>query len=214
MCQPAQTRVVIVDDSPAVRMSLNMTFLLPGDITVVGEAGDGEEALRVCQQLQPDVVLMDLQMPRMDGFRATRALCGQHPPPQVIILTTFLDEALVREALDAGAMGYLQKDVGVEELIRSVRAARAGRTNLPSPAMSSIARSIADRPLPPRKGLTKREREVLALVVAEKGTQEIAVQLGITPATVSYHIQRICTRLGVASRSELAAHARQRHLVE
>jgi two-component system, NarL family, response regulator LiaR len=214
MHHAAQTRVMIVDDNPAVRRSLTMALLAPSDITVVGEASDGEEALRVCEHLHPDVVLMDLQMPHLDGFSATRALQGHVPAPLVIILTTFLDDSLVGEALAAGAVGYLQKGVGIDELVRAIRAAQAKPAKLPSPAMHPSGQGGTGRPLPAPNGLTKREREVLTLVVAGRDTREIAKHLGITAATVTYHLQRICMRLGVASRAELGTQARQRHWVE
>jgi NarL family two-component system response regulator LiaR len=221
MNAPAPIRVVVVDDHPMVRTGLTAILHTAVDIEKVGEAADGEEAVRVCSEVRPDVVLMDLQMPRMDGIAAIRELRHHDPPPQVLVLTTFSDDHLVQEALHAGAIGYLLKDIKVEMLVEAIRAAKAGRSTLSSAVTLALVHAITGTPArstpiisTSQPYLTEREREVLEQMVAGRHNREIAQRLVITPATVKYHIKRLFAKLGVSTRTELVATALQRRLVE
>jgi DNA-binding NarL/FixJ family response regulator len=211
-------RVVIVDDHPMVRLGICTMLLSVDDIVVVGEASNGEEALRVCARVHPDVVLMDLLLPELDGPAAIRALCTLHPAPQVLVLSTFADEHLVREALEAGARGYLQKDVAIDDLIAGIQAVHQGQLTLAPAVMDAFVRSVtsqtASAPSASTAPLTQREMEVLVLVASGLRNREIAHRLVVAPTTVKYHIQRLFAKLGVSSRTELVALAIQRHLVE
>jgi DNA-binding NarL/FixJ family response regulator len=217
MIEGERTRVMVVDDHYVVRAGIATMLLAADDIELVGEAADGEEALEKCAEVEPDVVLMDLRLPKMDGIAATRALREHDPSIQVLALTSFSDEQLVRDAVQAGVTGFLLKDVGMDELIRAIRAARHGKRTFSPGVTESLltagAAKVPGDPSPPRERLTEREAEVLRLVVKGLHNQEIATKLFITPATVKYHVQRLFAKLGVASRTELVAEAIQRHLV-
>jgi two-component system, NarL family, response regulator LiaR len=205
-------RVVIVDDHAVVRSGLATFLQAFEDFELVGEASDGVEALRVCEQAAPDVVLMDLLMPEMDGIAATRAIRGQFPDAQVIALTSFHDQDRVQAALDAGALGYLLKNVSADDLARAIRSARAGRPTLGPEATQALIRA-ARRPLAPGHDLTPREREVLALMVRGLNNAEIAKHLVVNRSTAKFHVSNILTKLGVGSRTEAVALALTHHLV-
>ena len=181
------------------------------DLELAGEAASGQAAVQLCAQLQPDVVLMDMVMPDMDGATATRLIRKQSPLIQVIALTSFKEEILVQSALQAGAIGYLLKDVSVDELAQAIRAAHAGRTTL-SPEAAQALVHAASQPPAPGIDLTERERAVLALMVEGLNNTQIAARLTVSPSTVKSHVSNILSKLAVASRTEavtLALHNRQ-----
>ena len=205
-------RVMIVDDHGMVRRGL-MAYLdnWPG-ICVVGEARDGREAISQCELLQPDVLLMDLVMPEMGGVAATRAIHQRWPRVQVIALTSFQEKELVQDALQAGAIGYLLKNVTGDELYQAVCRAYAGRPTLALEALQALIRPDGEADAL-GKDLTRRELEVLALLVKGFGNQEIAERLVVSRATVKVHVSNILSKLGVTNRAEAIALAIQHKIV-
>jgi len=213
-----RTRVVVVDDHHAVRTGISAVLLAVNDIELVGAAADGQEALRVCEEVRPDVVIMDLKLPKVDGITAIRELRQRHPDVQVLALTSFPDEYWVQEALNAGATGYLLKNVELDALVAAVRATRQGRMTLSPESTQALVRTATRDPSSASTSsageLTAREKEVLGLVVDGLANKQVAERLTITVATVKYHIQHLYGKLGVRSRTGLVAHALQRSLVD
>jgi NarL family two-component system response regulator LiaR len=205
-------RVMIVDDHAVVRGGLKFFLLGFDDLELAGEAEDGEEALRLCDQLHPDVILMDMMMPGIDGATATQAIRQRYPKVQVIALTSFKEQDLVQRALQAGAIGYLLKDVQALELAEAIRAAHAGRPTLAPEATQALIQA-ATQPPQPGHDLTEREREVLALLVKGLSNNEIAERLVVSISTVKYHVSGILSKLGAANRAEAVAMALQHRLV-
>lgn len=199
-------RVIIVDDHPVVRRGIFFALATAEDICVIAEAGNGEEALRVCQEHQPDVILMDMMMPGMDGIATTQALKQRCPQAQVLVLTSFQESHYVREALKAGAIGYLLKDVAIDELAQAIRNADAGQSTLHRAATAALIQPPFVRP-DLTEELTQRQREVLALVVQGYSNQEIANKLFVSLATVRFHVSTILAKLGASNRAEAAAMA-------
>jgi two-component system, NarL family, response regulator LiaR len=217
MNKPDAIGVMIVDDHAVVRNGIRYSLLAFPDLDLVAEAGSGREALEVCDRLSrsrslPDVVLMDLMMPGMDGVAATHALLEQHRQVQVLILTSFEQGPLVQEALGAGAIGYLLKDVAIDELANAVRAAQRGKGTL-APAAAQALVAEAQRPQELGWDLTDREREVLALVVEGMSNLQIARQLDISLSTARSHVSTILSKLAAANRAEAAALAVKHGLV-
>jgi NarL family two-component system response regulator LiaR len=212
MTRAQPIRVMIVDDHPMVRRGLATFLKVFDDLQLVGEAADGEAALQLCGRALPDVILMDLVMPTMDGVTATRAIRQQFPQVQVLALTSFKEENLVQKALEAGAIGYLLKHVSAEELVQAIRAASTGRSTL-SPEASQALIHVLTGPPTPGHDLTNREREVLALLVAGLNNTAIAANLFVAPATIKTHVSAILSKLGVASRTEAAALAVRHGLI-
>ena len=205
-------RVMLVDDHGMVRRGL-MTYLKnETDLQVVGEARDGREAVRLCEQFQPDVILMDLVMPELDGIAATRLIRKQWPHVQVIALTSFGEKELVQNALQAGAISYLLKNVSGSDLAAAIRAACAGRSTLAAEAIEALIQPAGPESVP-GVDLTSRERDVLALLVKGLTNPEIAERLSISRATVKVHISNILSKLGVANRGEAISLAIQNKLV-
>jgi two-component system, NarL family, response regulator LiaR len=204
--------VLIVDDHMMIRYGIKALLSLSPDIAVVGEAADGEEALACCSEQPPDVILMDIAMPNVDGPTATARIRAAFPQVQVIALTSFADEALVPRAIQAGAIGYLLKDVQADQLADAIRAAYHGRSTFAPTAAHALAQLAAEPPAP-RPDLTKREREVLALLVASQTNNAIAAQLRISPGTVHLHVSNILAKLGAGNRTEAVMLAVQHKLI-
>jgi DNA-binding NarL/FixJ family response regulator len=199
------TRILIADDHEVVRQGLR-SFLEPdADLEVVGEAADGEEAVRLARRLRPDVVLMDLLMPGMDGVTATQLIRQEFPDTEVVALTSVLEDASVVGAVRAGAVGYLLKDTRVEELLRAIKAAAAGQVQLSPEAAARLMREVRSPDAP--EALSPRETEVLRLVARGRANKEIAAKLGIGEKTVKTHVSRILGKLGVQSRTQAALYA-------
>jgi NarL family two-component system response regulator LiaR len=208
-------RLLIVDDHKVVRNGLQVFISLYDDIEVVGEARNGQQAVEQCATHQPDVVLMDMVMPVMDGPTATRLIREQFPKVQVVALTSFDEEEIVQRAIEAGAVGYLYKDVEEDELIDAIRSAREGRPVLAPEAMKALMdRTVAPVESPAVEPLTKREREVLSLVAQGMTNPQIAEQLVISTSTVQFHVHNILGKLGVGTRTEAVAMAIQSKLIE
>ena len=206
------TRILIVDDDPLVRSGLTLILGGAADLDVVGEAADGAEAIAVARSLEPDVVLMDLRMPRMDGLEATRRLAALPDPPLIVVLTTFdVDDAVVR-ALEAGASGFLLKDTPPPDLVDAVRRAAAGEPMLSPTATRRLIERVTGGTDPARRVrardrlalLTEREREVALAVGRGLGNAEIAGELHLSVATVKAHVGRLFTKLGVENRVQIA----------
>lgn len=204
MTEARRIRVMVVDDHAVVRTGLRYSLFAFGDIELVGEADSGEKALRLCAELQPDVILMDMVMPGAGGAATTRAILERFPQVRVVALTSFQEGTLVQDALQAGAIGYLLKDVGMEELAATIRSAYAGQATLAPEAARALAEATRRAPCP-RRDLSEREREVLALVVQGLSNVEIAKELNISPATARFHVSAILSKLGAANRAEAAA---------
>jgi NarL family two-component system response regulator LiaR len=198
-------QVLLVDDHRVVRQGLRMFLSLDPEIEVVGEAANGEEALKLVGQLQPDVVLMDLLMPVMDGIESTKKIRKKFPDTEVIALTSVLEDASVVGAVRAGAIGYLLKDTDADELCQAIKSAAAGQVQLDPKAAERLMREIR-APESPEK-LTDREVEVLRLVAVGKANKEIANELFISETTVKTHVSNILMKLGVPSRTQAALYA-------
>jgi len=206
-------RVMVVDDHPVVRSGVKYALLAFDDIEVTAEASNGDEAIRLCDESQPDVVLMDMMMSGMDGVQTTCAIRERHPAVSVIVLTSFLEGDLVQSALQAGAIGYLLKDVDGDQLAGAIRSAADGQSTLAPAAAQALVRSTAI-PKPPAYALTVRQRQVLALIVAGMSNAEIANRLVISLPTARFHVSAILTKLGASNRAEAAVVAVKYHLVE
>jgi NarL family two-component system response regulator LiaR len=212
MTEPRRLRVLLVDDHAMVRRGLAAFLKAFDDLELAGEAADGDEAVRRCAEAQPDVVLMDLMMPGLDGVAATRVIRERFPTVRVLALTSFQDEGLVQRALQAGAIGYLLKNVSADDLASAIRAAHAGRPTLAPEATQALVQAAAHPPVPGHD-LTPREREVLALMVQGLSNTAIAARLVVSPSTAKAHVSSILAKLGVTSRTEAVALAMQHHLV-
>lgn len=203
-------RILIVDDHPIVREGLNGMLSSQADFEVVGEAATGAEALRIARETQPDVVLMDLRMPEMDGATATAALRDAMPGVRVLVLTTYDTDGDILRAIEAGAVGYLLKDVPHEELFLAIRATARGERRL----ASAVAEKLMQRMLrPAQEALTKREQEVLEWVARGVSNKKIALELGISEPTVKAHLVRIFEKLGVDGRTAAVMTALERGLL-
>jgi NarL family two-component system response regulator LiaR len=194
-------QVVIVDDHAMLRKGLAVFLLSYSDLKLVGEASNGEEALALCAEKRPDIVLMDLMMPIMDGVTATRLIRHDYPEIQVIALTSFGEETLIKSVLEAGAISYLFKKVSADDLAKAIRAARAGFSTFAPEVTEILVRSV-QQPAAAFQDLTAREREVLALMVKGMGNNEIAAQLMISLSTTKTHVSSILGKLGLTSRTE------------
>ena len=203
-------RVVVADDQRAVREGLALLVGAIDDIEVVGEAGNGVEAVQLARELRPDVVLMDLRMPELDGAAATRELRESGSQTRVLVLTTYADDASLFPALQAGANGYLTKDASAEEIERAIRAVAAGETHL-DPAVQgrlvAAALDAAKRPVALPDELTAREVEVLQLIAAGRSNGEIAAELVVSAATVKTHVNHIFQKTGARDRAQAVRYA-------
>ncbi|WP_367320384.1 response regulator [Streptomyces sp. HUAS ZL42] len=206
-------RVVVADDQTVVREGIVMLLgLLPG-VEVVGAAGDGDEAVKLVAELDPDVVLMDLRMPRCDGVEATRRIRAEHPRTQVVVLTTYADDDSLFPALRAGARGYLTKDAGGDEIVRAVHSVLSGDAGLSPSIQRRLLERLSDpepRPAEPAEapdGLTARETEVLVLIAEGLSNQQIARKLHVSTATVKTHINNMFAKTGLKGRAQAVRYA-------
>ncbi|SNX65936.1 LuxR family two component transcriptional regulator [Streptomyces sp. TLI_55] len=211
--EPASVRVLVVDDQQLIRDGIAALLSIRPGITVVGTAVNGREAVAKAVELRPDVVLMDVRMPELDGVEAVAVLRDRAPKCQVVMLTTFDDEEYVVRALRAGAGGYLLKDLPAEELAHAIRLAHAGVTQLDASVAGRLAAALpapapAAGPAAVATGLSPREIDILRLVARGRTNREIAAQLYLSEGTVKNHISRILTRLALRDRTQAALHAR------
>ena len=209
-------RVLLVDDHAVVREGLRNFLALQDGLEIVGEASDGNEAIEQAQRLEPDVILMDLVMPGLDGIGAMRQLRARSPASRVIVLTSFLEDERVLPAIQAGAAGYLLKNVEPAELARAIRAAHAGEAIIDPTAAARLVHAIADDARPrvqePER-LTRRERDVLELIARGRSNKRIALELGISEKTVKTHVGHLLAKLGVSDRTQAAVMAVEEGLV-
>jgi len=210
MIQPI--RVMVVDDHAMVRKGLATFIKAFKDLHLAGEAENGVTAVKLCGEILPDVVLMDMVMPEMDGATATRAICAKYPKVKVIALTSFNDGEWVKNALEAGAIGYILKDISAGDLVKAIRDAHAGRATL-SPETAQTLVETANQPPEPGLDLTEREREVLTLMVEGQINAKIAEELNVSPFTIKSHVSNILFKLGVASRTEAVTLALRHKIV-
>ena len=208
----SRIRVMLVDDHTMVRRGLATFLKVFDDLELAGEAASGQAAIELSEKLHPDVVLMDMVMPDMDGAAATRIIRKRSPSIQVIALTSFKEGILVQSALQAGAIGYLLKDVSADELVQAIRAAHAGRSTLSPEAAQSLVLATSQPPAP-GLDLTERERGVLTLMIEGLNNTQIAAKLNISPSTVKSHVSNILAKLGVASRTEAVSLALRNHII-
>ena len=212
MAESKKIRVMLVDDHAVVRSGLGAFLMVYPDLDLVGEAESGEEAVARAALLQPDVILMDLVMPGMDGVTATRSIRQKYPDIQIVALTSYKEENMIQGALQAGAIGYLLKNVSANELASAIRSAFNKRMTLSSEAAQALVQS-ASHTVPGSDDLTEREREVLRHMVDGLSNAEIADLLVVSPSTVKFHIANIFSKLGVDNRVSAVSLALQRKLV-
>jgi len=204
---PDRIRVLIVDDHSVVREGLRTFLELQDGIEVAGEAADGEEAVREAERLRPDVVLMDLVMPRLDGVSAMRELRERAPATRVVVLTSFLDDERLLPAIRAGAAGYLLKNVQPRELARAVRLAAGGEALIDPAVAARLVDSLVEDRRGEKPELTRREQEVLDLIGRGFANKRIALELGIAEKTVKTHVGHVLAKLGVSDRTQAALYA-------
>jgi DNA-binding NarL/FixJ family response regulator len=201
-------RVLIVDDHEIVREGLETLLAEETSVTVVGQATNGAEAVALAASLQPDVILMDLVMPELDGIEATRRIRQAGAASQILVLTSFADDQKVREAIEAGAIGYLLKDVLKADLLRAIQTAAQGKPTLHPEAQSYLMRQVsASSPSASQPNLTERERDVLRLIATGQSNKQIALTLHLTEGTVKGYVSAILAKLGVADRTQAALYA-------
>ena len=205
-------RVMVVDDHTMVRRGLAIFLKVYDDLELVGEAENGEEAIQLCAKVVPDVILMDIVMPVMDGSTAIRIIRQQYPQAQVIALTSFVEGKLINNALEAGAIGYLLKNVLADDLARAIRAAHSGRATLSPEAAQVLVEAVNHAPAP-GLDLTEREREVLSLMVEGLNNTQIAGRLAVSPSTIKSHVSNILSKLRAESRTEAVTLALRNRII-
>jgi DNA-binding NarL/FixJ family response regulator len=196
--------ILLVDDHAVVREGLRAFLELQDGLRVVGEAQDGEEAVAIAERLDPDVILMDLVMPKLDGVAAMRRLRERGSRARVVVLTSFLEDERLLPAIQAGAAGYLLKNTEPAELARAIRAAHAGEAIIDPTVAARLVSALADGRRPVTDELTRRERDVLELIVRGRSNKRIALELGIAEKTVKTHVGHLLAKLGVADRTQAA----------
>jgi len=214
MADSISIRVLIADDHAVVRNGLSSFLSAYDDFKLVGEAKNGEQAIRMCEQCQPDVVLMDLLMPGMDGATATRLIRQKYPCVQVIALTSFKEREQVQAAIHAGAIGYLLKDISADDLARAIRQAHLGKPTLAPEAADVLIQATRNPEIRVGNDLTEREREVLALMVDGLNNQQIAEQLVVSLSTAKSHVSNILSKLGVSTRTEAVSFALKNSILQ
>jgi len=202
--------VLLAEDHAIVRRGLEQLLATADDVTVVGSAADGEEAVALAMRRNPDVVVMDIEMPRVDGIEATRRIVASGSEARVVVLTSFSDRERILDALDAGAVGYLLKDAEPSVLVEGIRAAAGGDSPLHPRAASAVLQARSERR--PAAGLSDRQRDVLALIAQGKPNKQIARALGISEKTVKGHVTAILQLLGVTDRTQAALWAARNHI--
>ena len=205
-------KVMIVDDHPIVRDGLRKMLPVFDDLELIGEAENGQAALAGCRRMVPDVILMDILMAGMNGIPATRAILEEFPQVKIVILTSYPGDDVVKEALEAGAIGYLLKNATIDTIANAIRAAYAGQPTLAPEAMQALVR-IQSSPSKPGNDLSKRELDVLALIVEGLSNEEIAERLVISPSTAKHHVGACIQKLGAANRAHAVALALKHGLV-
>lgn len=206
-------RVLLVDDHAVVRSGLAAFLMVFDDLEFVGEANNGREAVQRCAELQPDVVVMDLMMPEMDGAAATRAIRDRWPQIQIVILTSFKEDEMVQSALRAGAIGYLLKNASADDLAGAIRQAVAGRPTLSPEAAQALIQASRSFYQSSHYDLTDREKDVLRLMAEGLNNLEIAERLYVSRSTVKFHVSSVLSKLGAITRTEAVSIALQNHLV-
>lgn len=213
MDHPLPIRIMLVDDQPVIRSGIVAFLSVYDEFKLIAEAGDGEEAIRLCTQFSPDVILMDLLMPRMNGINATRIIRARYPAIQILVLTNFIETELVHDALTAGAIGYLYKNITAEDLAIAIRNAYHGSNTVAPEAMKCLLQDIHRHPDLLGDNLTSREREVLRLVVTGMSNRAIAQALTVSQSTVKFHMSNILAKLHSKARTEAISVALRHHLV-
>lgn len=211
---PTQVRVFVADDHPLVRDGLVQAMSSRPELEVVGSAGDGREALEAIRRIRPDVALLDVKMPELDGMAVVRALVRDEVPTRVLFLSAYLDSGIAYRALAEGAAGFLSKDTSGAEVCQAITAAHRGEVVLSPEVQSGIAQEIRMRAAPAEITLSPREREVLALIADGLSAPDIAGQLYLSPATVKGHLHSLYEKLGVSDRAAAVAEAMRRGLIE
>ncbi len=207
-------RIITVDDQELVRKGIRFVLRTFDDITLVGEASSGTEGLRLCEELRPDVVLMDVRMPNLDGIAATRTIRRLYPDTQVVVLTVYHNSAMVTEAMQAGAIGYVMKDASGEELVGAIRGATEGQATLSPEAATDLVARSASSPTIVGDDLTERERQVLGLLAKGMRNNQIAKQINKSPYTVRHYVSEVMAKLGANNRAEAAAIAVKHGLID
>lgn len=205
-------RIMIVDDHTMVRRGLATFLKIFSDLELAGEADSGESAIQLCEEITPDVVLMDLVLPEMDGVSAIRAIHQKHPTIKFLALTSFKEGKLIKNALDAGAIGYLIKTITANELAQAIRSAHHGQATL-SPEATQVLVRTANQPSVKGSDLTKRELQVLALMIEGLNNTQIAGKLKVSPSTIKSHVSNILSKLRVSSRTEAVTLALRNHII-
>lgn len=214
MTEQEKIRIMLVDDHAVVRSGLSAFIMAFDDFELVGEAPDGEKALQICKTAQPDVILMDLVMPGMDGAETTGLIREKYPDVQVIALTSYKEQDLVESALKAGALSYLLKDVSADELANAIRAANSGKSTLSPEAAQVLIQATRKGTSKPGDDLTERERDVLGQMIEGLNNKQIADKLVISVSTVKFHVSSVLGKLGVSSRTEAVSLALKNKLLE
>lgn len=213
MDNQSKIRILIADDHAVVRDGLRSFLMVYDDLEMIGEVKNGEQAIRFCEQMNPDVVLMDLVMPIMDGATATKKIKELNPSIQIIALTSYKERDQVQSVLQAGAIGYLLKDITADELATAIRQAKAGKPTLAPEAVEVLIHSSQEPESKLGNDLTEREREVLSLMVDGLNNQKIAERLYVSPSTAKSHVSSILTKLEVSTRTEAVSYALKNKLI-